>query len=106
LQIVGSLVAKATGTFRRIAARSRAMIIIKYGLKRPDIFLSLLTNSVFQCSNSSANKTEDYEYLKISNVLNNFKASADGDLKIAIDNFVEAIESHLNHFKGLRKKLS
>jgi len=77
----------------------------KYGLKRPDIFLALPMNSVFPCSNSSANKTKDYEYLKISGDLTNFKASADRYCKIAIDNFVEAFESYLNHFKGLRKKL-
>jgi hypothetical protein len=45
LQAVGSLVAKATGEFRRKAAARMAQRMMKYGLKRPDIFPSLLMNS-------------------------------------------------------------
>jgi hypothetical protein len=105
MQAVGSLVAKATGAFRRIAAMRMPNRMSEYGLKRPDIFLSLLMNSVFHSSNSSANKTEGHKYLKISGDLINFKASADGSLIISIDNFVEAIESYLNHFIDLKEKL-
>ena len=56
LQAVGSLVAKATGAFRRNAAMRMPNRMSKYGLKRSDILLFLPMNSAFKNSNPRANK--------------------------------------------------
>jgi hypothetical protein len=54
LQAVGSLVAKATGEFKRKAAIRMAHRMIKYGLKRLDILPLLLMNSILDNSNPHA----------------------------------------------------
>jgi hypothetical protein len=56
LQAVGSLEAKATGAFRRMAAKRMPNRRNKYGLKRFDILPFLLMISAFQGCNSGANK--------------------------------------------------
>jgi hypothetical protein len=66
LQAVGSLEAKATGGFRRMATKRMPKRMNKYGLKRLDILPLLLMNSVFEESNSCANKSSEENCLKNS----------------------------------------
>jgi hypothetical protein len=70
---VGSLEAKATGGFRRMAARRMPKRMNKYGLKRLDILPLLLMNPVFEYSNSHANKSLREKSFKIPEGFNSFQ---------------------------------
>ena len=91
LQAVGSLEAKATGAFRRMAAKRMPNRMNKYGLKRFDILPLLLMISAFQHCNSGAAKHSAENVLTYQIVLTQFRGMADDDLKNVFDNIVEGI---------------
>ena len=69
-----------------------------YGLKRLDILPLLLMNSVFEYSNSDANKSSGGKSFKISGGFIHFGVRAGEDLKFSSDKIVEGIRSYLNNF--------
>jgi hypothetical protein len=73
LQAVGSLEAKATGAFRRMAAKRMPNRMNKYGLKRLDILTLLLISSTLDNSNSHANKSLGEKSFKIQEGFNSFQ---------------------------------
>jgi hypothetical protein len=72
LQAVGSLEAKATGGFRRMAARRMPNRMNKYGLIRLDILPLLHMISAFEECNSGAKKPSGKNVLIYKGVLTKF----------------------------------
>jgi hypothetical protein len=106
LQAVGNLVAKATGEFRRTAAKRMPNRMNKYGLKRLDILPCSLCVLSWIIATPMPTSPYAKNVLIFQPVWLDLRERAYGNHKFAFDNIVEGIESPLNNLLKLEKSPS